>query len=425
MTFMKTRVLRDLIQLFADHKTLLEAKGAFVLRRLCLLLDARVIYLAMARNLADHPNREFAALLVELLNLILLTSVEMTDLRDLLRGCAALDAAPAAAADGSGSEDAYGEPVDSMSVFLVLFKTWCMNPVAAVALCLLAQAYDLAARLVTRFAETTISVGVLMQLDKLVQLLETPIFVSTRLHMTQPERPDHTHLLRALYGVLMMLPQGTAFATLRDRLHSVSALHSALHGTGSVPPPLTSRIDVDAAYAMFADFQRRQREALTADLRARSVLHRWAPLDATAPAAASAAAASAAAASSAAVAPPASSSPVGGTTDGSGGDVRSRGSSGVAASSIGVAAAARGLDGDGVGDGDGDVDGDDGGAPATGSSLRTPLRDALRGGGGGGGGSGGGGGGAAGAPPVAVTFPSPAAAAADDASSSDDDGGGR
>jgi vacuole morphology and inheritance protein 14 len=55
------------------------------------------------------------------------------------------------------------------------------------------------------------------QVDKLVQLLETPIFLPLRLHLTQPERRDHGHLLRALYGLLALLPQGVAFTTLRDR----------------------------------------------------------------------------------------------------------------------------------------------------------------------------------------------------------------
>jgi hypothetical protein len=240
------------------------------------------------------------------------------------------------------------DPEDGVGVFLLLYRTWCHNPIATLALCLLTEAYELGARLVARFGETTISVGVLMQCDKLVQLLETPIFVNTRLHLTQPERPDHGHLLRSLYGLLMLMPQGTAYATLRDRLTSVTSLHIALgsaahggaggrwkapaavggstsaasaslhgyggvvgldalagplHGTAAAPPASTvSPFDLDSVFSVFADSQAVYKAALREDLRSRSVLHRYNTLQAQlgANAAASAAAVAVATAASSA-----------------------------------------------------------------------------------------------------------------------------
>ncbi len=69
------------------------------------------------------------------------------------------------------------------------------------------QAYELGARIMGRFGETTITVGVLMQCDKLVQLLESPLFITTRLHLALPNRPDHSALLHSLYALLAVLPQ--------------------------------------------------------------------------------------------------------------------------------------------------------------------------------------------------------------------------
>lgn len=380
--FLRRRLLVDLVQLFALNRPLLEAKGALILRRLCLHLDGRVIYCALARILLfDVDNREFSSLMVELLNLILLTAVELTELRELLRGCASAllrkgpagaaaalkdaesqkeagssSALSASASSSSSSFEELLDPTDGFSVFLLLYRTWCVNPVATVALCLLTEAYDLGARLIARFAETTISVGVLLQCDKLVQLLETPIFIGTRLHLTQPHRPDHGHLLRLLYGLLMVLPQGTAYATLRDRLTSVTSLHICLSrpaiaagggasGSGSslgidgLAPSLANvgtytsgnfsglelnpawgsglafpyegagsstsssasgagtaaaGFDLDEVFSSFADSQAVYRAALVDDLRARSLLHNARrPVASAAPAAAAAAAASA------------------------------------------------------------------------------------------------------------------------------------
>lgn len=82
------------------------------------------------------------------------------------------------------------------------------------------------------------TVNMLIQIDKLVQLLESPVFtcmviteswvalanvqLDLRLQLLEPER--YPHLYKCLYGVLMLLPQSSAFAALKNRLNSVSAI---------------------------------------------------------------------------------------------------------------------------------------------------------------------------------------------------------
>lgn len=113
-------------------------------------------------------------------------------------------------------------------VFVTLYATWCHSPIATFSLCLLAHAYELSCSLVSKFAETQITVGVLMQVDKLVQLIESPVFIHVRMHLLEPTRADLPYLLRSLYGLLMLLPQGPAFQILHARLASVTALHIAM-----------------------------------------------------------------------------------------------------------------------------------------------------------------------------------------------------
>ena len=57
-----------------------------------------------------------------------------------------------------------------------------------------------------------------MQIDKLIQLLESPIFIQLRLHLLETYAPSHADLLKSLYGLLMLLPQSQAYKTLSDRL---------------------------------------------------------------------------------------------------------------------------------------------------------------------------------------------------------------
>jgi vacuole morphology and inheritance protein 14 len=272
----------DLVRLFGEQRGLLESKAAFIIRRLCLLLDPTVVYLGLSSILARESNMEFAALCVELLNLILLTSAELSDFRDSLRGCC--DVAEAArsssgsASGGSSSGSGAGRDRE-VGVFLELFRCWVCNPVATISLCLLVHAYGLSARLVTRVIDMQVTVGLLMQVDKLVQLLESPVFLDVRMALLTPRRASCSELLTTLYGLLMILPQGTAYATLKDRLSAVSSLHFAQgvaaggSGAGSEGSArAVAGLDVAAAEAVFAASQHLFREALSAEIRSRSIL---------------------------------------------------------------------------------------------------------------------------------------------------------
>lgn len=59
--------------------------------------------------------------------------------------------------------------------------------------------------MIQSLGEEDINVKFLVQLDKLIRLLETPIFSYLRLQLLEPGR--YPLLLKALYGLLMLLPQ--------------------------------------------------------------------------------------------------------------------------------------------------------------------------------------------------------------------------
>lgn len=67
-----------------------------------------------------------------------------------------------------------------------------------------------------------------MQIDKLVQLLESPIFIHMRLQLLEIHEDYHANLVKSLYGLLMLLPQSAAFRMLRDRLVSVTNMATAI-----------------------------------------------------------------------------------------------------------------------------------------------------------------------------------------------------
>jgi len=166
------------------------------------LLEAETFFRALARTLETDKDPVFAGVMVQQLNLILLTATEVLELRLVLKECRT---------NPRGQE-----------LFKALYHSWCRDPVATFALCLLAQHYRLASHLVDKFAQLEISVNLLLQLDRLVQLIESPIFSSLRMQLLEPAR--FPYLIKSLYGILMLLPQSSAFHTLRQRLSSVPTL---------------------------------------------------------------------------------------------------------------------------------------------------------------------------------------------------------
>ena len=177
------------------------------------------------------------------LNLILLTSSELSKLRNLLRG---------SLVNREGKE-----------LLVALYASWCHSPMAIISLCLLSQvitetficfiffkyhhpvlnirkwyywqAYQHASVVIQSLVEEDMNVKFFVQLDKLIRLLETPIFAYLRLQvcliylnpkelspfyslfftlllkpvlffqLLEPGR--YPWLLKTLYGLLMLLPQ--------------------------------------------------------------------------------------------------------------------------------------------------------------------------------------------------------------------------
>ena len=75
----------SLLKLFSADRSLLEAKGSFIIRQLCVLLSSEDIYRSISELLVLEDNLKFARLMVETLSTILLTSSELFELRSKLK----------------------------------------------------------------------------------------------------------------------------------------------------------------------------------------------------------------------------------------------------------------------------------------------------------------------------------------------------
>ena len=244
-----------LLQLFSTDRKLLEIRGNLIIRQLCINLQPERIYRTLAEIIEKDEDIEFASIMVQNLNNNLITAPELAELRKRLRTLSSDHPNK-----DKSSSDGHGQ---SQMFFVSLFRAWCYNAVATFSLCLLAQAYEQAYHLLQIFADLEMTVNMLIQIDKLVQLLESPVFTCTspfpysslpslslptsqpstlpspilttpdlRLQLLEPDR--YPYLYKCLYGLLMLLPQSSAFAALKNRLNSVSAI-GLLHTPSNLP----------------------------------------------------------------------------------------------------------------------------------------------------------------------------------------------
>lgn len=80
-----TKFMVNLLRLFSGDRHLLEERGSFIIRELCVLLNPEKIFKVMADILREEHNYRFAGVMVQTLNLIILTSSELFELRNKLK----------------------------------------------------------------------------------------------------------------------------------------------------------------------------------------------------------------------------------------------------------------------------------------------------------------------------------------------------
>ncbi|CAL7935227.1 unnamed protein product [Xylocopa violacea] len=232
-----TKFIVNLLRLFSTDRHLLEERGAFIIRELCVLLSAEDIYKTLAKILLEEPNLSFACTMIQTLNVILLTSSELFDLRNKLKDL---------------------DSLESCELFKCLYVSWCHNPVATVALCLLSQHYRHACTIIRSFENIEVTVEFLTEIDKLVQLIESPIFTYLRLQLL--EREENDDLVYALYGLLMILPQSEAYATLQRRLAAIPPTTKSIPKAISNPKPFKDTFDFSELLTQFHTIQEQHKE---------------------------------------------------------------------------------------------------------------------------------------------------------------------
>ncbi|KAK8794162.1 hypothetical protein WA171_003287 [Blastocystis sp. BT1] len=208
-------LIGEIVEMLEKDDSYMEERGCLILRTLCKYMKAEVIFPLLATIIMRCKNLHFSVMFIQMLNVILLTADEAQEVRMTLKSCLLPSCSKK----------------EGQDLFDKLFPAWCVNPFATLALCWLAEDYVVAYQITQSLASQEISLSMLLQADKLVQMLESPVFLHVRLQLLNTGSEQLAPLLQSLYGLLMILPQSSSYRLLQNRLSGVVPLYVILQHT--------------------------------------------------------------------------------------------------------------------------------------------------------------------------------------------------
>ena len=199
------KVLRNVVDLFFEQKEVLEDKGVVIVQTFAQELGHKTLLQNFSQLLYEERNKDFCSKLIDVLSDLLFTDSGFEELRERLKYCLE------------------NQDQEAIEFFESTFKAWSSNAGAALTLSYLTQSFKLAYESLHILSRCKITIELMKQLARLVDLLDSPIFVHLRLQMLEQHR--HPYLLRSLYAILMFLPASRAYQVLKLRLKDISTLY--------------------------------------------------------------------------------------------------------------------------------------------------------------------------------------------------------
>ena len=185
----------NLLQLFSTDRKLLETRGNLIIRQLCISLSPERIYRTLADCIEKEEDVEFASIMVQNLNNNLITAPQLADVRKRLRNLEAkvpppghmlhlyphwltcmlrMDKHFSSPCSGHGATTLLPPSPCACWRKLTSRRTTCCRSCESLMQC--AAVCDSFSGLSVTSGELDMTVNILIQVDKLVQLIESPVF---------------------------------------------------------------------------------------------------------------------------------------------------------------------------------------------------------------------------------------------------------
>lgn len=204
----KLIVMTKLFEKMSEMTPYFTSKTQLIIKKISIALNVKTSFLIISEVLMNMKinntikDKDFLTHMITSLDVYLLLSPEAESFRDELKS--------------NQTEE------KSESSFKKIFPTWCFNPVSAIILSFISLNFELCFNLLLKFSSFKQEQDYYIQLTQLVQLVESSIMNNIRILLLNPIK--NIYLIKTLYGILMILPQGKAFTALSKRLKNIETL---------------------------------------------------------------------------------------------------------------------------------------------------------------------------------------------------------
>ena len=142
-------------------------------------------------------------------------------------------------------------------LFEKMYNIWSIEPISLLIFCVITEHFELAYNIILNLVKVQLDNDYYMHLGSLVQLLESELYDYIRIRLLEPS--NNIYLIRTLYGILMLLPQGQAFNVLSNRMSNVQTLFEIENGFNNIKEEGNSE-EVNKYIEIFLNIQKVKRE---------------------------------------------------------------------------------------------------------------------------------------------------------------------
>ena len=197
-------IIEIIIQKLNESPEMINSFGILILKKLVKSINVITLFEEMSGILLENKDIYFVLRMINLFNKFLIMEDEAHDIRNLL--------------------SKFGNEIKSKSFFKKLFSLWSFNPFCTLILVLLSNNFELGYSLIKHISKMKLKAEDYIELGQVVQVFESSVFNHVRIKLLNPKK--FAYLIKTLYAILLLLPQGQAFDSLNTRLRCLEIIHN-------------------------------------------------------------------------------------------------------------------------------------------------------------------------------------------------------
>ena len=201
---LNNNIIDIIIQKFNEMTNMIKDFGILILKELIKIINIKIVFEDITNYLLKNSDIFFVMRMINLLNKFLITEDDANEIRIIL--------------------NKYGNEGKNEIFFEKLFTLWSFNPFCTLILVLLSNSFELGYALIEEISQMKLKHEDYIELSQVVQVFESSIFNNVRIKLINPNKCKD--LIKTLYSILLLLPQGKAFDALSCRLRCLEIINS-------------------------------------------------------------------------------------------------------------------------------------------------------------------------------------------------------